>query len=763
MEMEEKNAESVVNAENVENVAVDAESQVQGNEISESDDDADGEMSFEDLGLDEETLAAVERKGFKVPSPIQTLAIPRLLNGESNMIARARTGTGKTAAFGLPIIQRLRGQTGVTRALILEPTRELAIQTCNEMQSFTEGKPPRSCVLYGGASYTTQFRDLKKGSEIVVGTPGRIQDHLERGTLDISKIDYFILDEGDEMLDMGFVDDIEHIFEQANPNARILLFSATMPEPILKIAQKFMGDYEIVEEEGVVDEPLLIDQKYWVLKEGEKIDALVRLIDYADDFYGLVFTQTKSDADFVSRVLDEKGYEVAALHGDIAQNQREKILARFRIKKTRVLVATDVAARGIDISGLSHVVNYSLPFDGATYVHRIGRTGRAGAAGTAVTFVCPNETRKLSFLQRAIRRASKGEMNEDTIPTVDEIIEKKRERLYLELREKLGLNQVNVTETPSEDEKEGKAIESENVVSAENQAEVQNGVGSASEIQSADAGDAEAAEVSASGTEDAENEGVLNDSSEEMRAVTNMTENSAEKQLFEGESFETQRSATKLIKPGKQFVKMAEDLCRENDSLDVLASVLSVMYSKSLDRSRYGKVQSRSSGASANPDQTRLYVQLGKRDGYNAKSIADYFSDLLHIPGRDVDRIDMSQNFSLISLPKEAARRALDISRSDGSVPHIHIDTKDGGGGFDDDGGRGRRRGGGRGRGFGGDRGGRGRGFGDRERGRDRDRGSRRERERDFGRGRGSSRPNFHTPTERNSSSGFAKRRAERF
>ena len=220
----------------------------------------DADISFEDLGLDEPTLAAVEKKGFKVPSPIQVLAIPRLLNGDANIIARARTGTGKTAAFGLPIIQKLRGSSGTVKALVLEPTRELAIQTCAELQSFTEGKSPRSCVLYGGASYSTQIRDLKKGVEIVVGTPGRIQDHLERKTLDISKIEYFILDEGDEMLDMGFIDDIEEIFRQANPDARILLFSATMPAPILKIAGEFMGDYEIVEEEGVVDEPLLINR-----------------------------------------------------------------------------------------------------------------------------------------------------------------------------------------------------------------------------------------------------------------------------------------------------------------------------------------------------------------------------------------------------------------------------------------------------------------------------------------------------------------------
>ncbi|MBR5095847.1 MAG: DEAD/DEAH box helicase, partial [Treponema sp.] len=344
-------------------------------------------ITFEDLGLDEQILAAVARKGFETPSPIQVLAIPRLLNGEANVIARARTGTGKTAAFGLPLIQRLRGESDHVRALILEPTRELAVQTCREMDSFSDNGKPTNCVVYGGASIMEQIRALKKGADIVTGTPGRVQDLIERKKLDLSKIEYFILDEGDEMLDMGFIDDIENIFANANPDSRILLFSATMPAPILKIAQKFMGEYEIVEEEGIVEEPLLIDQKYWLLREGDKIEALVRLIDSNPDFYGLVFTQTKNDADTVSRRLDEKGYEAAALHGDIPQGQREKILARFRSKKTRVLVATDVAARGIDITGLSHVVNYSLPFDSSTYIHRIGRTGRAGTSGVAVTFV----------------------------------------------------------------------------------------------------------------------------------------------------------------------------------------------------------------------------------------------------------------------------------------------------------------------------------------------------------------------------------------
>ncbi|MDY5048416.1 MAG: DEAD/DEAH box helicase, partial [Treponema porcinum] len=531
----------------------------------------DAEISFEDLGLDEQTLAAIEKKGFKVPSPIQALAIPRLLSGESNMIARARTGTGKTAAFGLPIIQKLRNENGTVKALILEPTRELAMQTCTEMQSFTEGKSPRTCVLYGGASYSTQIKDLRRGTEIVVGTPGRIQDHLERGTLDISKIDYFILDEGDEMLDMGFVDDIEHIFEQANPDARILLFSATMPEEILKIAQKFMGDYEIVEEEGVIDEPLLIDQKFWILRESEKPDALVRLIDISDDFYGVVFTQTKSDADYVSRILDEKGYEAAALHGDIAQSQREKILARFRSRKTKILVATDVAARGIDISGLTHVVNYSLPFDGATYVHRIGRTGRAGSAGVAVTFVCPKETRKLGYLQKAVRKASKGEMKEEPIPTIDEVLKKKSTRIFSELKEKLGLNEQPV---PSDSTKETDAEQ-----------ETQDGQ-TVSEP-------AEQQELPA-----------------EQKTSAAETENGSEEKSVNDEENSKQPSKSNLIKVSSNFEKMAEDLCRGNDSQDVLAAVLSVIYSSKLDKSRYGKIQ----GHASSSDQTRLYIQLGRKD-----------------------------------------------------------------------------------------------------------------------------------------------------
>ena len=427
----EKNTE--ITNDEVENQIVETQS---AGDI-EIDDAADDTITFEDLGLDEYALAAVAKKGFVTPSPIQVLAIPRLLNGDANLIARARTGTGKTAAFGLPIIQNIHDKSEHIEALVLEPTRELAMQTCEEMKSFTSTKYPRTTVLYGGASYAAQIRELKAGCEIVVGTPGRIKDHLERKTLDLSHIKYFILDEGDEMLDMGFIDDIREIFQKSNVDARILLFSATMPAPILKIAADFMGEYDIIEEENVVDEALLIDQKYWFVKESEKTEALVRLIDSSPDFYGLVFTMTKMDADRVTRELDMRGYEAAALHGDIMQNQREKVLERFRLKKTRILVATDVAARGIDISGLSHVVNYSLPFDTATYVHRIGRTGRAGTTGIAVTFVRPEERRKLGYFIKNAERATKKKLTEEKVPGVNEVLKLKETRVMNELKERL--------------------------------------------------------------------------------------------------------------------------------------------------------------------------------------------------------------------------------------------------------------------------------------------------------------------------------------
>ena len=570
-------------------------------------------VTFEDLGLDEYTLKAVAKKGFVTPSPIQVLAIPRLLTGDTNLIARARTGTGKTAAFGLPIIQNVRGKSDHVEALILEPTRELAMQTCTEMQSFSTSDYPRTTVLYGGASYAAQIKDLKRGCEVVVGTPGRIKDHIDRKTLDLSKIKYFILDEGDEMLDMGFIDDIEEIFRHANPECRILLFSATMPAPILKIAGDFMGEYDIIEEENVIDEALLIDQKYWVVKESEKIEALVRLIDISPDFYGLVFTMTKSDADRVTRELDLRGYEAAALHGDIMQNQREKVLERFRMKKTRILVATDVAARGIDIKGVSHVVNYSLPFDTATYVHRIGRTGRAGTEGIAVTFVRPEERRKLGFLSKNIKKATKSDFAEGKIPSVNEVLNVKNERVIKELKEKLFNTKVELNE--------------------------------------------ETAAVVSTGSTTVSSEDLNTTSDAPVVSTSSITVKS------------------ELLTP--LFTDLAAALCDGQDAQQVLAGVLSTVYGDQLSPKHYGKINSVSSAPRG--DQMRIFVSLGKKDGYRAKEIADYFSELLHIPGRLVDDIDVAQQFSLVSLPVASARKAIEMSRNNKKLPHMHFDEKEGG------------------------------------------------------------------------------------
>ena len=540
-------------------------------------------ITFEDLGLDEESLAAVEAKGFESPTPIQVLAIPRLLNGDANVIARARTGTGKTAAFGIPLTQTIRNDSGCVRALVLTPTRELALQVGKEIESLCTGKYPRIATVYGGQSMSEQLRRLKTGVEIVVGTPGRVQDHLERGSLKIDKIDYFILDEADEMLDMGFIEDIENIFASANPNSRVLLFSATMPAAIIKIASKFMGDYEIVEEEERPEEPVLTEQYYWIVKENEKINALVRLIDIAPDFYGLIFTQTKADADYVAKELDERGYEVAALHGDIPQGQREKILARFRKRKTRILVATDVAARGIDIEGLSHVVNYAVPFDGATYIHRIGRTGRAGAKGLAYTLIRPEERRRAGYL----KNISGGNLKEAKVPSVDDVLKIKKERLFAEMMKEIGI--------------------------LENEAE----------------------------SPDAE----------------------------QGET---------IVKPASgQFVKFAEKLCQNKDPVTVLAAVLEENFGRQLDPERYGTVTAFSdNGSSASGKQIRLYVGLGRRDGIGRPELAGFFSDLLHIPGRLVDRIDLAENFSLVSLPTDAAMRALNLCKKNRGLPHMHIDVK---------------------------------------------------------------------------------------
>ncbi len=386
--------------------------------------------AFKELGLSDRTLDALAAKGFETPSPIQRLTIPVMLQNRNDIIAQAQTGTGKTAAFGLPIVELLEPRAKQVQALILAPTRELAIQVNDEIQSFRKGDL-RVTPIYGGAAMNEQLRRLRSGVDIVVGTPGRILDHLRRGTLDLSSLRWLVLDEADEMLNMGFIDDVDEILSYAPDERRIFLFSATMPDRIAGLSRKYMRDIEVLRVENKQVTADLTDQIYFEVRESDKFDALTRIIDVENDFYGIVFCRTKVAVDQLVNNLLERGYAAEGLHGDVSQSQREKILRKFKKRHSNILVATDVAARGIDVSNLTHVINYSLPQDPESYVHRIGRTGRAGNEGTAITFISPAENRQFMFLQRQV----KAEIRKETLPTGHDIVEMKKLKIKDELAE----------------------------------------------------------------------------------------------------------------------------------------------------------------------------------------------------------------------------------------------------------------------------------------------------------------------------------------
>ena len=355
---------------------------------------------FRELGLSGDMVEALHKKGFEEPTPIQAKTIPFLLKNEKDLIGKAQTGTGKTAAFGIPIIENVVPEGKKIQAIILAPTRELAIQVAEELSSFAEHRKTRIITVYGGQPIERQISGLRRGVDIVVGTPGRVLDHINRGTMDISKVSYVVLDEADEMLNMGFIDDIETILKTAPKERRTVLFSATMPSHIENLAKKYMSNYEIISVMSDKVNRTNIEQIYFEVSQSDKFEALFRIIDVEKAFYGLIFCRTKLDADEIAHKLANRGLKSEALHGDISQGQREKILQKFRDKKLTALVATDVAARGIDVDNLTHVINYSLPQDPESYVHRIGRTGRAGKSGTAITLITPSEYRKLTTIQK---------------------------------------------------------------------------------------------------------------------------------------------------------------------------------------------------------------------------------------------------------------------------------------------------------------------------------------------------------------------------
>jgi ATP-dependent RNA helicase DeaD len=386
-------------------------------------------VEFRNLGLTEKTLKALEKKGYEKPSPIQALTIPALLLGEKDIIGQAQTGTGKTAAFSLPILEKIEENGKHIQAIVLTPTRELAVQVSEEMHALSSSRKIRITPVYGGQSMEFQIKQLKKGVEVVVGTPGRVMDLMNRGILKIDNLKFFVLDEADEMLNMGFVEDIEKILKSTNEDKKMLFFSATMPPVILKIAKKYMREHEVLAVKAREMTTDLTDQIYFEVKDRDKFEALCRIMDLATDFYGIVFCRTKNDVNDLVGRLNDRGYDAEGLHGDISQNHREVTLKRFKSKRLNVLVATDVAARGIDVNDLSHVINYAIPQEAESYVHRIGRTGRAGKQGTAITFITPSEYRKLMFIQKIV----KTEIRKEKLPRIKDVIEAKKVRIYAEL------------------------------------------------------------------------------------------------------------------------------------------------------------------------------------------------------------------------------------------------------------------------------------------------------------------------------------------
>ncbi len=375
---------------------------------------------FEQLGLNESLLLAIKDLGFENPSEVQEKAIPILLEQNCDLVALAQTGTGKTAAFGFPLIQKINADDKTTQALILSPTRELCLQITNEIKQYAKyTKGLNTVAVYGGASITDQARDIKRGAQIIVATPGRMQDMINRGLVNITNISYCVLDEADEMLNMGFYEDIVSILSDTPEDKKTWLFSATMPAEVARIAKKFMKEPAEVTVGTKNSGSATVSHEFYCVNARDRYEALKRLADANPDIFSVIFCRTKRDTQAVAEKLIEDGYNAAALHGDLSQAQRDGVMKSFRGRQIQMLVATDVAARGIDVDSITHVVNYQLPDEIEIYNHRSGRTGRAGKLGTSIVIITKSELRKISAIERIIKQ----KFQEKTIPSGIEICE----------------------------------------------------------------------------------------------------------------------------------------------------------------------------------------------------------------------------------------------------------------------------------------------------------------------------------------------------
>ncbi|NCT68274.1 MAG: DEAD/DEAH box helicase [Rhodanobacteraceae bacterium] len=397
-------------------------------------------IAFRDLGLADTLLQALTSVGYETPSPIQAATIPPLLQGR-DVLGQAQTGTGKTAAFALPVLSRLDLSKTKPQALVLAPTRELAIQVAEAFQRYATHMPGFHVLpIYGGQSYGPQLGGLRRGVHVVVGTPGRVIDHLERGSLDLSELTTLVLDEADEMLRMGFIDDVEKVLQKTPETRQVALFSATMPAPIRRIAQTYLREPIEISIKNKTTTAANIRQRYWYVSGVQKLDALTRILE-AEPFEAMIiFARTKQGTEELAQKLQARGFGAAAINGDVQQAQRERLIQQLKDGKLDILVATDVAARGLDVERISHVLNYDIPTDTEAYVHRIGRTGRAGRSGEAILFVAPREKRLL----QAIERATRQPIEEMRLPTVDAVNDQRIAKFKQRIGDTLARGELGV-------------------------------------------------------------------------------------------------------------------------------------------------------------------------------------------------------------------------------------------------------------------------------------------------------------------------------
>ena len=575
-------------------------------------------IKFSDLGISEEILRAVEEMGYTQPSPIQLQAIPFVLEGR-DVIGQAQTGTGKTAAFGIPIIDLVDPEFNRPQAIILCPTRELAVQVEGEIQKLAKyHKKISSVAIYGGESIDKQIRTLKKGVQIVVGTPGRVQDHMDRGTLRLEDAGIIVLDEADEMLDMGFRDDIEAILQEMPEERQTVFFSATMAKPIMDLTRKYQNNPEIIKVAKNELTVAQIEQVYYEVKPSLKMELMVRLMNINNYALSVVFCNTKRMTDEVTEALGAIGILAEALHGDLSQAQRDKVMGKFRKGLCTVLVATDVAARGIDVDNVEAVFNFDIPLDEEYYVHRIGRTGRAGKSGTAITFITG---RRESMKLRDLERYTKATINKMTPPSVAELVDLKKAQLVKDVHRNLSKEENNEIFESTISQMLNEGLTAEQISLGLLKMVMGDAV---KELKDQDFG----LESSYSDRRrEGGREGRLGDRREGGRSD----------RFGRGDRFERgPRSVGDRFERGSRFS----------------------------DRKEGGRDFSPRTERARDSNMTRLFLNLGNKDRIRPNDIVGAIAGETGVPGKSIGGIDIFDNFSFVDVPQKDADHVIRVMKN---------------------------------------------------------------------------------------------------